>query len=223
MIVERCTSGVLAALVTAGAQAQTCDVTPATAQKIETVLCGTESGPAAYRLEGDRCVELSLMQRLEDTAAQIAMLDACGHPDLAAELRAATEATASGLLSVLAACSDQSADPEALFERAVESVQKRPDEGDCTPANRRLIEERLPDFRRLAADARNPERAKAITTRWASGSTRSGTRRWNSCTARRRCRGGWRRFHVEELGRAPGLRLWRSALPSDGPGVGGGR
>ena len=116
--------GLLAVAMATGAQAQSCDVPPRTAQKIKTMLCGTDRDPAAYRFEGERCVGLSLTRRFEDTAAQIAMLDACGHADLAAELRDATEAAAAGFLSVLAACSGRPVDPVALFERGVVSVRK---------------------------------------------------------------------------------------------------
>ena len=141
-----------------GTSAQICDVSAETHQRIEAVLC---SGNAPeYEFTGDRCFELSLAQRLEDSAAQAAMLEACGYSEVADDLRGASRSTAE-VMAALSVCTSEPLDTGAMFDRAETIVQNRPGSHTCTAANRHLLEERLPVFRDLIGRAADQGFAQA--------------------------------------------------------------
>lgn len=139
--------------------AQDCRVPDDTRARIESVLCG---GNPDYNFSGARCFELSLAQRLRDTEAQVAKLEQCGHPDLAAQVREAALA-ASARMNALAVCLPGGpVDVDMLAASAADTVRNRGAAHDCSPAEKRLLELRLDDFRTLVRQAGAPDAAERL-------------------------------------------------------------
>ena len=136
--------------------AQTCEISADKKAVIEALLCGQYAQEQEYHFSGPDCINKSAKQRAEDTAAQLMVLRACGHADVAAELKKAT-IIAFRFMKTLSVCTNQIIDFESVFETAEFTVKRKAGAGLlCTSSLRGIITQRLPVFRNMITMSKDP-------------------------------------------------------------------
>jgi len=142
--------------------AQSCKISTDKKAVIEALLCGQYAQENKYQFSGPDCIIKSIKQRAEDTAAQLMALRACGHSDVAIELKEAT-IVASHFMETLSICTNQSIDFESIFEEAEISAKRKAGVSlTCTASLRRIVTQRLPVFRNMITMSKDPNLSSGI-------------------------------------------------------------
>ncbi|MFK5998369.1 MAG: hypothetical protein QM492_09705 [Rhodobacterales bacterium] len=134
---------------------QSCNVSLEKKAVIESILCGQRAPENVYHFYGEGCFEKSVVRRLEDTVAQILVLDACGYDEKAKELEDAN-VRAMSFMSDISNCIDQNVDMELAMKKARLNVSQKAGLPACTTSLRRKIKQRLPAFQQMIDQAFDP-------------------------------------------------------------------
>ena len=155
----------LACLIFAGAStvvsAQTCIVSDAKREFISRLLCGQVAPETEYRFSGPDCAARSIGARLDDTAAQLIALNACGEYELAGELRLAN-VTAFDFMSTLSVCHSESVDVGKNIDSAMERLFVLHGEPHCNSSLRSMIDGRRAFFDEMIRVTNTPDFLGAI-------------------------------------------------------------
>lgn len=161
----RTLAAVLFVVATNGAvQAQTCHVAPETFRVISDLLCGQYAPEPEYRFSGANCAQRSVAARAYGTAAQLALLDACGESDFATDFRRASE-TAMVVFQVLSVCIDEEINFRDALVHAEAQLLRERGRPDCTPTLRGVIQQRRAWMQEQIRTANDPRTMQTIEQR----------------------------------------------------------
>ena len=152
--------GTFFCLLLLGVAKADCNISDEKRQLVTSILCGNNSGTPDYMFSGQGCVAKSLKERVETTVMQSKVFQFCGDKLFAQKLLESTNG--SKFLEVLSVCASEKIDLNAMKRDAIDAVEIKAIQLQCTPELRAKISQRKPALEQQISQANDPSLFPAI-------------------------------------------------------------